>query len=134
MFTRKQGEEPLSRPKVLQFVTIRSSPLCARTNARNRNPLYGLLTILWIPRGVGGISLAVVPTSLLPYFFSVDSYLTQTSPAAHALSGPTSAGIGTTPPAERRPASASAWRSHEESCAALPQLPPAVAPGTNGPW
>ncbi len=83
--------------------------------------------------GVGGTSLAAVLTSSLPYFFAFDSYFTQTSPAARALSGPTSAGTGTSPPVDCQPANASAWRSHEESCAALRRLPPAVAPGTNGP-
>ena len=106
--------------------------LCTRRNPRKFNLFMGLLHNSRTPRG-GGTSLAVVLTSSLPYF-AFDSYLTQTSLAARGLSGPTSAGTGTSPPAECQPASASAWRSREESCAALQRLPPAVALGTTGPW
>jgi hypothetical protein len=110
-----------------------TSYLCAtRRNTRKFNLFMGLLHNSRTPRG-GGTSLAVVLTSSLPYF-AFDSYLTQTSLAARGLSGPTSAGTGTSPPGECPPASASAWRSHEESCAALQRLPPAIAPGTIGPW
>ncbi len=59
--------------------------------------------------------------------------LIQTNPAAPSKSGPTVAGIGTTPPAESPPASASASPFRAESCAVRRRLPPAFAPGTIGP-
>ena len=68
------------------------------------------------------------------YSLSTTHFLTQTNPAAPSKSGPTAAGTGTTPLAESPPANASASPFRAESCAARRPLPPAFAPGTNGPW
>jgi len=115
-----------------RYITPPPAPVYTQECPQVQSP-HGLLHNSRTPRGWGGTSLAVVLTLSLLYFFAFDFYLTQTSPAARALSGPTSVGTGTSPPVDCQPANASAWRSHEESCAALRRLPPAVARGTNGP-